>query len=105
MKSLMMLVGLFFLIPILFGGCGGNPCQDACEKIKSCGIETFMDVPVTGCEEECNSEQTECVAECINNTSCSELKDIATITMTSSQSDLEKLAASKAGQCLAGCYQ
>jgi hypothetical protein len=50
----------------------GNACDDAVDKLDECGIDTSE---AEDQAEECN-EKDECAAECFNDASCSEIKEL-----------------------------
>ena len=50
--------------------CGGDECEDAADKYDECGLPAGEG---DGDDVEC-SGQAECIAKCINDASCDELK-------------------------------
>lgn len=72
MKRIMAILFALLLATAGLVGCGGNPCEDACDKMKECGIEGTQGLDCSG---DCPSE-SEAVAECIAGLSCEEMKDI-----------------------------
>jgi len=50
--------------------CGGNECDDAVDKLEECGVTGGNS---SGDTDEC-SGAGECVAKCINDAECSEIK-------------------------------
>lgn len=58
------------LLTLSMIGCGSNPCEDACDKLKECGVEGTQGVSCSG---DCPSE-VEAAMECIAGLSCDEIK-------------------------------
>lgn len=77
MKVILVFVLSVSVVGLSLVGCGGNPCIDACNKIKNCDIAYILGVPTTG---ECNGENctgnSECVAGCTLAATCDELKNL-----------------------------
>jgi hypothetical protein len=70
MRYLMtMLVSILLALSMV--GCGSNPCEDACDKLKECGMEGTQGIDCSG---ECPSEY-EPMMECIAGLTCEQLKD------------------------------
>lgn len=59
------------LLTLSMIGCGSNPCEDACDKLKECGVESLQGVDCSG---DCPSEY-EPMMECIAGLSCDDLKN------------------------------
>lgn len=64
--SIVMFVGMLSF-GLIAAGCGGDECSDAVDKLEECGFTT------SNAKDECESDQDECIAKCINNASCDEI--------------------------------
>jgi hypothetical protein len=52
-------------------GCGGqSKCEEACDKLKSCGVTVNIK-----CEGECASAADECAADCVLKYNCDQIKN------------------------------
>ena len=60
---------LCLLLAAPFAGCGGNACDDACDKVEECGGTCTVNSGT------CDAK-AECYASCIANATCAELVDI-----------------------------
>jgi hypothetical protein len=63
------LLGILMLAGLALGGCGNNDCEDAADKVKECGAPSGSGSGDGEC-----SGAAECVAKCVNNASCAEIK-------------------------------
>lgn len=73
MKRIMALIVVLMLALAGMVGCGGNPCEDACDKMKECGVEGTQGIDCSG---DCPSEY-EGVAECLAGLSCDDFNNAA----------------------------
>ena len=59
-------------VAFLLGACSSDdPCERSASKWESCNIDG-------GTPTECASKEAECVAECVNDSACDDLRNAAT---------------------------
>jgi len=56
-------------------GCGNDECGDAVDKLDDCGLLDDLEEQYGKADDECNGSKDECVANCINDSSCDEIEE------------------------------
>jgi len=69
MRRVLTLMVALLLLAIAVG-CGKSKCEEACDKLKECGVTLSMK-----CEGECATSADECAADCVNKFSCDQIKN------------------------------
>ncbi len=69
MKRLILALVLALAMVAAVGGCGGNACDDATDKLRD-----ECDLPVDAVSGDCDST-SECEADCINEHSCDHIRE------------------------------
>lgn len=70
MKKILALLGALALCLAVMGCGGKNPCEEACEKMKSCGAN----LSGASCSGDCPAE-AEKIMKCYAGLSCDDMKD------------------------------
>ena len=63
-------VCLCLLLAAPLAACGGNACEEACDKVESCGGTCSGDL-----KGECNAK-AECLSSCFIDATCDEIKNV-----------------------------
>jgi hypothetical protein len=68
---------IVLLIACAFAGaCGGNPCEDALDKLTGeCGLGSGVTIDFGKNAAECK-DRNECVAKCVNDSSCDDITSL-----------------------------